>query len=565
MHGINLSIIPELEDGPPSLPADPPLAGMRNLLSLSDSSMFGTGKNPAGLRNLMRKLSARISRELPMRPDEDNPNIPSGYTYLLQFIAHDLVNTSISLAATNGRRFGFENARQQLLTLDTIYGGGPDISPQAYEFSLRCSQSHGLMPRTRLRTGRARDRSGSTVAMPFADIGRAAPVDVRDDGINGVANSARCLRTEALVADARNEDHALIAQITGLFHRMHNFILDQIDASRPPATAPDAYRNFICARFLLTLIYRKIILLDVLNRLLDPSVFRFYVMDKRPPIGDGDGGSIPLEFSHGAFRCGHAMVRNSYRVNSDDALETGRALQISSRRSPAFVPLPEQWIVKWDHFFQINNQTIPNFSRRLRPNFSPIARSEFFFPPLNPRVGNNGDATGLPNRDLVSAVYARIWSVPKLIDALRAKSVDISNFLPAYSYHASGLTDWLNSRADPNGISEQFGPGDISAIADDPPLPFFILYEASNWHENGKRLGPLGSIIVAETIIAAMNASDMKVGKLPLNPYSSFKEQAELLKWLGINEEALSKMPEIESFEDLLVFMQSKGILENES
>ena len=68
------------------------------------------------LRKLMRKLSARIGRET-FRPAEENTNIPSGYTYLLQFIAHDMVNTSISLAATNGRRFGFQNARQQPLTL----------------------------------------------------------------------------------------------------------------------------------------------------------------------------------------------------------------------------------------------------------------------------------------------------------------------------------------------------------------------------------------------------------------------------------------------------------------
>ena len=84
------------------------------------------------MRNLMRKLSARISRESDGnadRPeDETNPNLPSGYTYLLQFIAHDMVNTSISLAVTRGRRFGFGNARQQPLTLETIYGGGPEVS-----------------------------------------------------------------------------------------------------------------------------------------------------------------------------------------------------------------------------------------------------------------------------------------------------------------------------------------------------------------------------------------------------------------------------------------------------
>jgi hypothetical protein len=61
-------------------------------------------------------------------------------------------------------------------------------------------------------------------------------------------------------------------------------------------------------------------------------------------------------------------------------------------------------------------EKVPNYGRKLRPNFSPIARSEQFFAPLSPKVGDGGDAAGLPNRDLVSAIYARIWSAPKLID-----------------------------------------------------------------------------------------------------------------------------------------------------
>ena len=560
MHGSNLSVIHKLENAGPLLTAERNLGGMRNLLDLPDSSKFGAGKDPLQLRHLMRKLSARISRE-PNWPTEENPNLPSGYTYLLQFIAHDMVNTSISLAATDGRRFGFENARRQPLTLDTIYGGGPDVSPQAYEFSQICKESRGLMPRTRLRRGRVQNRSGSTAGMPFADIGRAAPIDVADDGISSHTSAAGCPLTEALVADARNEDQALIVQITVLFHRLHNFILDQIDSSRGSKTADDAYRNFISARFLLTLIYRRIIFNDVLYRLLDPSVIRYYLVEKRPLVADGDSGRIPVEFSHGAFRCGHAMVRNSYKVRSEDALETARAMQFSSRRSPGFVPLTEDWIIKWERFFEISKQTPPNYSRRLGPNFSPIIRSEFFFPPLNSNMDGDGDAAGLPNRDLVSAVYAKIWSVPKLIDALRATSPELSHFLPGYGEYISPLKNWLEATANPTSLSEQFEPDDVSALAADPPLPFFVLFEAAAKH-GGQRLGPLGSIIVAETMIAAMESYPLRVEKLVFDPRLPFKEQDELFRQLGITD-PLSKMPEIENMDDLLTFMQSEGLLED--
>jgi hypothetical protein len=562
MHGLNLSTIPEILDGATLLNADGDLGGMRNLLPLPASSMFGAGKDPQDLRKLMRKLSARISREPDLsedRPEEEtNPNLPSGYTYLLQFIAHDMVNTSVSLAVSEGRRFGFHNARQLPLTLETIYGGGPDVAPQAYEYSRLCAQSRGFMPRTRFRCGRTRNRSGSTNNMPFADIGRAAPVDVRDDGIGG-----RCLRTEALVADARNEDQALISQMTLLFLRMHNFIIDELDAVLPPSTAPEAYRNFICARFILALLYRRIIVKDVLYRLLDPSVYRYYFLpriDKSKLASDPALlDRIPVEFSHGAFRFGHAMIRNRYDVNDKGLIESARAMIINSRRSPDFTPLSEDWIVKWQNFFQINGSGRPkNLSRRLRPNFSSLARSEFFFGPLS-----NEDVPGLPNRDLVSAMFGRVWSVPKLIDELRNKKPELAQFLPAYDGLVPGLTTWLKTTGRADGISEQLEPEDVAAIAQDPPLPFFTLYEAHASH-NGERLGVLGSIIIAETMVGAMVKYPLQVSKWQYDPLLHLKEQFEPFERLGVGSAALNNMPEVETFEDLLTFMESRGLLDHD-
>jgi hypothetical protein len=563
MHGLNLSTIPEILDGATLLNADGDLGGMRNLLPLPASSMFGAGKDPQDLRKLMRKLSARISREPDLsdeRPEEEtNPNLPSGYTYLLQFIAHDMVNTSVSLAVSEGRRFGFHNARQLPLTLETIYGGGPDVAPQAYEYSRFCAQSRGFMPRTRFRCGRTRNRSGSTGNMPFADIGRAVPVDVKDDGIRG----GRCLRTEALIADARNEDQALISQMTLLFLRMHNFIIDELDAVLPPSTAPEAYRNFICARFILALLYRRIIVKDVLYRLLDPSVYRYYFLpgiDKSKLASDPALlDRIPVEFSHGAFRFGHAMVRNRYDVNGKGLIESARAMNINSRRSPDFTPLSEEWTVKWENFFQINGSGPPkNLSRRLRPNFSSLARSEFFFGPLSKE-----DAPGLPNRDLISAMFGRVWSVPKLIDELRNRKPELAPFLPAYDGLDPGLTTWLEATGRADGISEQLEPGDVAAIVQDPPLPFFVLYEAHASH-NGERLGVLGSIIIAETMVGAMVKYPLQVSKWMYDPLLHLKEQFEPFERLGVGATALNNMPEVETFEDLLTFMESRGLLDHD-
>src|SRR4051812_35840116 len=125
MHGFNSSFIPIFDPShvPIDFASNDHLGGMRNLLPLRPVDSFGYGKSKDELRALMHKLAARLDREAPW-PDvlpnavnaEDNPNIPSGYTYLLQLIAHDVVDTSVSLAAAKGRFFGFENARVQALT-----------------------------------------------------------------------------------------------------------------------------------------------------------------------------------------------------------------------------------------------------------------------------------------------------------------------------------------------------------------------------------------------------------------------------------------------------------------
>jgi hypothetical protein len=180
---------------------------------------------------------------------------------------------------------------------------------------------------------------------------------------------------------------------------------------------------------------------------------------------------------------------------------------------------------------------------------------------LNSNIDGDGDAAGLPNRDFVSAVYAKIWSVPKLIDALRARSPELSHFLPGYGEYISPLKNWLEATANPTSLSEQFEPDDVSALAEDPPLPFFVLFEAAAKH-GGQRLGPLGSIIVAETMIAAMESYPLRVEKLVFDPRLPFKEQDELFRQLGITD-PLSKMPEIENMDDLLTFMQSEGLLED--
>jgi hypothetical protein len=54
---------------------------------------------------------------------------------------------------------------------------------------------------------------------------------------------------------------------------------------------------------------------------------------------------------------------------------------------------------------------------------------------------------------------------------------------------------------------------DIETISNDPPLPFFILFEAMQQPQaEGLHLGPLGSIIVSEVVFGAIARARQALG-----------------------------------------------------
>lgn len=555
--------------------------GVRNLFQPTPAQRFSAdglvdmaaAGNEAPLRALLRNLAIRARRQEPwpdsLAPEDpsiqnfENPSIPSGYTYLLQLMAHDLVESAVSLASTGVGGFGFANTRLSPLSLETIYGGGPSVCPHAYEFDRGFRQNPGAVPRSRLRIGRSRNSAGSTDGCPFQDIARAIPAATKDDGLNpseqldlNVAGG-HPWRTEALVADPRNDDHALLSQLTVLFHVLHNHLIGRLAS---PLSAPaDVLRHFICTRFVTTLIYRAILVKDVLNRILHPVVYQRYAIDRQPLLDElpqygGPRDGIPLEFSHGAYRFGHAMVRDSYRINSDNPLELGLALEQSSLRAPNNVPISDKWLIHWSRFFNTGATSGVNLSRRIGPSYSPSLLDTIPFPPLS-----SSDGPGLGNRDLLSAAYADLWSVPALCKELRSIS-DINTVVPDFDVWREPLQEWLG-RA-PAVLSA----ADVKILSDDPPLPFFVMFEAAHPIVNGvptslgggRCLGPVGSIIVAETIFGALRRNRIGFEKFG----STLKEQirATCDAVLG-NGAAFDAVPEITSMPDLLQFMRAGGAI----
>ena len=99
-------------------------------------------------------------------------------------------------------------------------------------------------------------------------------------GIDRSIAGVRVALTEALVADPRNDDHAVMSQLTALFALLHNGLIDIIrrreDNNGPNGQFGAAYKRFLCAREALTAIYHNIIRNDLMRRVIHPAIYAAY-------------------------------------------------------------------------------------------------------------------------------------------------------------------------------------------------------------------------------------------------------------------------------------------------
>jgi hypothetical protein len=521
------------------------------------------------VRGLMNRLSRRMDAKLhwPVHGDTtverwENPHIPSGYTYLLQFVAHDLVHSAMPLSVTGSLGAGTTNARRTALRLETLFGSGPVGSPFVYALDAPNDER-----RTKLRLGRMRwKEKGVEAGCPFRDIARTPAENVT--GIDRSIAGHRIALTEAMVADPRNDDHAIMSQLTALLALLHNGLIDIVRRGEPAtginANLGAAYTRFLCARDALTSIYHNIIRKDLMRRVLHPAIYAAYAgtspnfIDRpaQPKSGfairdleQQNGWQIPLEFSHGAFRFGHAMVRPEYVINDLSTHDLNNTLEKNSANDPANMPLDSTWIVRWSHFFEIKGSK-PNFSRRIGPFLSDGLGNDQIFPAVD-----QTNRVGLLYRDLLGSALAGLWSVDALIAEIavrRPQLIGASRLLADRSHRVGELRAWLTSSPSYGGLTAE----DIETLANDPPLPFFILFEAMQQpRSEGLHLGPLGSIIVSEVIFGALVNSELAAG----NSSASLTEALADISAEYYPTNVFEAVPEIERMDQLVEFTAEIG------
>jgi hypothetical protein len=99
---------------------------------------------------------------------------------------------------------------------------------------------------------------------------------------------------------------------------------------------------------------------------------------------------------------------------------------------------------------------------------------------------------------------------------------------------------------------------DVETLAGDPPLPFFILFEAMRQPQaEGLRLGPLGSIIVSEVIFGALEHHETAAGRGAASIADALAEIS--AEYFPTN--VFAEVPEIERMDQLVEFTALIGDL----
>jgi len=452
------------------------------------------GKDMEKARIVFNALHA----SLPQDQLENNTNIPSGYTYFSQLVAHDLVQSTEPLWVAMAAGIPVNNARMRSLRLDTLYGGGPTVCPLAFEPGSGAAPDYS----TKLRLGRVSDAENFAGQCPLRDLARVllpvppAPATTGDAGAAAHPPAGGPLANfddetvQLYVADVRNGEGAVLSQLVVLFFILHNGIIDKLSDLSPSAQL--AYARAIVLRM-----YRSVIRHDLLKRLLHEKV---YDRLSTRPAASGDwlwhGSAIPYEFSHGAFRIGHGMTRDAYTVNE----RLGRDLTIYevlegvSRDGP----LPSNWIVEWSRFFELGGSL--NYASRFAATQSLVLNHSKVL-----AVVADGTPPNISLRDWLSAAGARMWRTDALINVLSKHYRGLRFLRPTQV--AAWLLELIQKQE--NDKEKAILQAHLNELAGDLPLPLYVMLESQlDPDVRGRRAGVLGSIVIGEVLFRRLAEDD---------------------------------------------------------
>lgn len=423
--------------------------------------------------NLTDPIQSIINPAVFSPNNPDNPNMTAGVTFFGQFLDHDITLDKKSELFKKANPRKTVNFRTAAFDLDSVYGNGPEDSPELY------------------------DKSTGFIKFVVQAIPGSEKVS-RNGAVR--FDLPRDTNGEAIVPESRNDANIVISQFHLAMLKFHNAVTDQLivqygnDSSRANQIFEEAqqtvryhYQWIILHEFLPLTIGQ-----DRLNSILAKRSTSYDLEDEDNYYVVRVGKNaiktprIPIEFSAAAYRFGHSQVRPSYRVNFgptgglpffvfifDESIE-GKPADPGDMRGGTRAP---RRFVDWQTFFNFGDG-------KFRPNKridSKLSSPLFLLPgvkELEPGLPSDGEQS-LASRNLMRHINFGIPSGQAI-----AQKIGIA-----------ALTTGQLADLTPFGLERS------------TPLWLYVLKEAEVM-ESGLRLGPVGSHIVGEVFVGLLRADN---------------------------------------------------------
>src|SRR5215207_5661815 len=369
-----------------------------------------------------------------------NPRLFAGFTFIGQFIDHDITLDTTPLnqqLADPDARYNFRTPRYDL---DSVYGGGPTNTPAFYD----------------------PNDPAKLLLTP---------------NVNGVLDVPRDGNGRAIIPEARNDENLIIVQFHKAVIQFHNRIVDTL---RSQGLRPEWV--FEAARRLTRWHYQWAVIHDFLppfvgDELVGTNGSVYKEVAGKPPVitlsyykpTNKDGRPfMPAEFSVAAYRFGHSLIRPFYVLNETGIVDIfGPA---DGRNLNGGRPIPADLAIQWKNIMPTDPTFPARPPRKIDTKLSiPLATLPgSAVPPPDPTIH-------LAVRNNLRGKRVGLASGQAIAKAMRA---------PVLSNATLGLTD--------------------PAWGGEAPLWYYILKEAELPPYNAQRLGPVGGRIMAEVLVGLL-------------------------------------------------------------
>jgi Animal haem peroxidase len=441
--------------------------------------------------------------------DEENLGIPAGYTYLGQFIDHDITFDPTSSLQKQNDPEALVDFRTPRLDLDCVYGRGPADQPYMFE-------PDGL----RFRLGTDLTRNGK-------------PTNAKD---------LPRINRRAIIGDKRNDENVIVSQLQGVFMQFHNAIADELKGNSPDFENVQRLVQWHYEWVVLHDFLPKIVGYPTLHQVLPHLKKRTSIYDDKPQLHFFEWKNdpfMPIEFAAAAYRFGHSMVRPIYRLNPElggDATQDQKDRGVAGRQfifgalrdEPlnGFRDFPPIWAIDWRLFFEFDRKLDDPKNlgpRRVQPAYkidSSLVNPLAFLPEFS-EEGKDGnvemDADGHPK---AKPHEIAILALRNLLRGIRM-GLPSGQTVARYMDKEPILDKDLRvGKANVDGLKSNKSIVDVgSSFKDNAPLWFYVLAEAQHeWAKAAEankgndtaknsipvKLGPVGGRIVTEVLVGLM-------------------------------------------------------------